>query len=308
MKIDDFSVWEAFLGVALHGNFSKAAIKMNLTVPQVSKRVAQLEDELGVRLFHRSTRVVNLTDEGKILLPKAQSLLEEWSGLENYFESKKLAPSGVIRITCLPFLGQWFLMPVLIEFRKKYPMVQFDIELSEKIINLAEDQIDLALRIHNNPPDSSLIYRKLAPNTLVVCASPRYLKKKSIPKKPQDLFDHEILALPLHHMCRFGKTNFRVKDFVENSSVFCENGWFLTQLALNDFGVLVRSIWDVHEFINQEKLIPILKQDPLGDFGSIFAITPSKKLVPHRVRLFLDFLFEHVTAHQKNLPDIQKTP
>lgn len=291
MKIDEISIWEAFYGVAKYGNFSKASKNLNIAVPQLSKRVARLEEHLGVRLFQRSTRVVTLTEEGNALLPRVSALLEDWSGMESFFEEKNQTLKGTIRITCIPFVAQRLLIPVLSEFTKLHPHIHVELELSEGMVNLVESNIDVAIRIHNEPPDSSLIYRKLFPNTMVACASPVYLKKhKTAIHKPKDLFEHDILALNIHNRCQFGESSVKVGDLKKSKKISCENGWFLTQLALNHFGIVIRSQWDVREYLKTKALVQVLKDYPLGEFGNIYAVTPSKRLLTPRVSTFLEFL------------------
>lgn len=296
MKIDDIAAWEAFESVGTHGNFSKAAKVLKLGLPQLSKRVAKLEDLLGVRLFHRSTRVVTLTDEGRAMLPKVSAVLEDLKSIETSFEDKQ-SLSGTIRITTVPFIAHRLLIPVIAKFKEQHPQVNFEVELSEGVVNLAESNIDLALRIHENPSDTNLVYRKLAPNRLILCASPGYLKKASSPiKKPADLRDHNLLMLNIHRNCRFLENSVRVVDLSKQKDVVCENGWFLTELALNNFGVLLRSQIDVREYLDQGRLVQVLKKYPLTEFGSIYAVIQSRKLLAARVRTFLDFVVQESSA------------
>jgi DNA-binding transcriptional LysR family regulator len=288
MKIEEIPVWEAFQGVATLGNFSKAAKALKVTVPQVSKRVAKLEEQLGVRLFRRSTRVVNLTDEGKALLPRVNALLEDLNGIEDTFDAKKNL-SGTVRVTCVPFIAHRFLIPALEEFTKRFPGIYIDLDLSEGVLDFVESNIDLAIRIQHDLEDSNLIYRKLAPNDLVFCATPTYLKKSGKPiKKPADLKQHKLLMLSVHGSCRFG--GHKLEEFEKSKWITCDNGAFLTDLALHDFGILVRSIWDVRDDLRKGKLIQVLENYPLETFGNIYAVIPSRRYLAPRVRTFLDFL------------------
>lgn len=290
MKVEEIAIWEAFRGVAIHGGFSKASKKMKESVPQISKRVAKLEDSLGVRLFQRSTRVVSLTDEGRALLPKVSAILEDLASIETSFENTKDL-SGTIRITAVPFLAHRLLIPVIAKFRKLHPLVEIDIEISEGMVNLADSNIDLAIRIYDEPEDSNLIYRKLMPNQLVLCASPRYLKNHPTPiRTPRDLKNHELLMLEVHGGCQFINQTQPLADFAPSQKIVCENGWLLTQMALEGFGVLVRSLWDVRQNLEKGELIQVLKNAPLEPFGHVYAVIPSRRLLAPRVRTFLDFV------------------
>ena len=132
MKINDLSLWEAYVAVAQQGNFAKAALALKTPVPQISKRVAKLESLLEVRLFTRSTRVVKLTNEGRGLLERAVSLLEDSEGLETSFAEKHLI-SGSLRITSAPFIAHRLLAPVLREYLALYPRVDVQVDLSETV-------------------------------------------------------------------------------------------------------------------------------------------------------------------------------
>lgn len=289
MRIEDISAWEAFQAVAVQGNFSKAAKHLRLGVPQLSKRVSKLEDQLGARLFTRSTRRVALTDEGRSLLPKVTNVLEDLTGLESSFEARQTL-SGTIRITAVPFIAHRLLLPAISSFTKLHPNVKFDIDLSEGFVNLLETNRDLALRIHDDPKDTALIYKKLYPNMLTFCASPGYLKKAKAPlKKVSDLKAHDTLVLDIHRKCRF-KDGSTVGEFSTSSPIHCDNGWFLTQLALNDFGVLLRARFDVQEYLDKGKLVQVLESHALEPFGHLYAVIPSRRYLSTRVRVFLEFL------------------
>jgi len=288
MRIDELAPWEAFLGVAKHGSFSKAAVSLKVPVAQVSKRVAKLESGLNVRLFQRTTRVVSLTDEGKALLPRITSILEDLQETESLFETAQ-SLSGTVRVTSVPFVAHRLLLPILSEFRELHPKIHIELELSEGRLNLIEEGFDMAIRIET-PKDSELVYRKLAPNDLIFCASPDYLKKFPPPKSPKDLQRHELLTLDIHSKCAFIGSGLRLGEFSKGKKVSCENGAFLTDLALNGFGILVRSIWDVQDHLKQGRLLQVLKNHPLETFGFIHAVVPSKRFLAPRVRTFLEFV------------------
>lgn len=289
MKIEEIGIWEGFVAVAKYGSFTKAAERLRLTVPQLSKRVAKLENILGVRLFQRTTRTIAITEDAKALLPKVVSALEDLQGIESFFE-EKLNISGTIRITSIPFIAHRLLIPVVREFVKEYPGIQIEFDLSEKLENLVESNFDLAVRIQE-PKDSSMVYRKLASNNLVLCATPKYLKTNPRKiEKPEHLIDHSMLFLSIHQRCSFTGTSHKLGEFMNARTITCDNGWFLTELALQDLGILVRSIWDVRPYFQTGKLVQVLKKFPLESFGHIYAVVPSRRLLAPRVRIFLDYL------------------
>ncbi len=291
MKIQDLGIWEAFYRVATEGNFTRAAQKMRIGLPLLSKRIARLEEELGVRLFLRSTRKVSLTDEGRGLLPHLSSVLEDLKGLEDRFEKKETL-EGTIRLTSLESLTHRLLSPILQEFHELHPKVHFELDLTDQVVGLVENQFDLAIRI-DEPTDSTLVYRRLAPNRLVFCASPEYLKRNKAPiRKPEDLRNHVFLDLRVHDWCRFKDSQYKLGDFSQRQWIKCESGVFLTELARRGFGITARSIWDVGDMLKSGELVQLLKNHPLEDYGEVYAVIPSRRYLAHRVRAFIDFLTE----------------
>lgn len=299
MKMDDFAPWEAFLGVAQQGSFSKASRLLRVPVAQVSKRVSRLESQLNVRLFQRTTRVVSLTDEGKLLLPRIQSILEDLKEAESFFESRyELA--GTIRVTAVPFVAHRLLVPVLKDFSALHPGVHIELDVSERFMNLVDAGYDMALRVET-PKDSNLVYRKLVPNDLIFCAAPAYLKKNQAPlRTPGDLHRHDLLMLGIHRRCHFKEKEISLAEFEKRRRITCENGAFLTELALEGFGILVRSIWDARPHLVSGRLTQVLKNHPLETFGYLHAVIPSKRYLAPRVRAFLDFVVERSRAWVSN--------
>lgn len=148
----------------------------------------------------------------------------------------------------------------------------------------------MAIRIAS-PEDSDLIYRKLVPNELIFCASPKYLKKSRKPVETiEDLHQHSLLFLRIHSECKFVGSDIRLKKFASRKMVECDNGAFLTDLALNDFGILVRSIWDVKKHITEGRLVQVLEDHSLEIFGHIYAVIPNKKFLAPRTRAFYEFV------------------
>lgn len=290
MKIEDLTIWQAFLGVAKHGNFSKAAKALKVPLPQVSKRVSRLEDQLGVRLFQRTTRVVTLTDEGRALFARVEPAVEDIRDIETMFEHKKEL-SGTVRVASVSFVAHRLLLPVFKKFMAKYPGVHIEMELSEGMVNMVESGVDIAVRI-DTPDDSSLIYRKLVPNDLIFVAAPSYLKKSPAIKSIKDLHKHDLLMMGIHKHCRLTKSKMKLGDFDKRKRISCDNGAYLTDLALNGMGVLVRSIWDVKPYLKDKKLVQVLKNEPIETFGHVYAVIPSRRYLAPRVRALFDFILE----------------
>jgi DNA-binding transcriptional LysR family regulator len=299
MKIRDLSVWESFYWVAKEGSFTRASKRQRLGLPHLSKRIAKLEDDLGVRLFQRSTRKVSLTHEGRGLFPVVQSFLEDAQSLEERFETKEEI-SGTIRMSCVTAFAHRKIAPLITKFNELHPKVRFELEITDSLIDLIDNQIDLAIRVQE-PAGSEFVFKKLIPNELVVCASPEYLKKAKKIRTPEDLLSHRILTLQVYEDCRFGRSTLSVGDLMKARAIHCENGLFLTELARQGGGVAIRSIWDVESLLRSKQLIQVLERFPLESYGNIYAVIPNRRLLAQRVRAFITFLESEMKNWSQNL-------
>ena len=182
-----------FVKVIDKGGFAKAARAAQLPTSTVSRAVARLEEALGARLIHRTTRSVSATEEGRSLYERAARPLGELEAAARGGELGRGQPRGTLRLTAPTDIGTAFLAEVIVEFSARHPAVSVDMVLSNRTLNLVEEGFDLAIRIADLA-DSSLAARKLAPNRRVVCASPSYLRRHGTPRTPDDLAQHNCLA------------------------------------------------------------------------------------------------------------------
>lgn len=289
MKIRDLSLWEAFYWVAKDRNFTRAAQRLNVSPPQLSKRVAGLEEQLGVRLLTRTTRQVSLTKDGQGLLPHLESMLEDLRGLEGRFEASDKI-EGTIRVTGVTAFTHRALAPLIAEFMRLNPAVQIEVEPTDQLIDLIDNQMDLGIRVEE-PRGADFVYIKLMENRLVLCASPDYLKRNSGPlQRPQDLFHHSILMLKVYENCRIARSKIRLGDLARARKMRCESGLFLTQMTLLGAGIGVRSLWDVKPLLDEGQLVEVLPRHKIESFGNVYAVIPSRRLLARRVRVFIDFL------------------
>src|SRR5215510_11058831 len=181
----------AFVAVAEARSFAQAARRLHLTPAQMSKLVARLEERLRARLLNRTTRDVSLTDTGRAYLERARVLLDEYDALESAVRESK-GPSGLIKMSVPIAFGVGELQPALLDFAKVYPDVGLEIAFTDRLVNLVEDGLDVAIRVAQLG-DSSLVARKLAPVRIVTSASPEYLARHGEPKEPAELANHEVI-------------------------------------------------------------------------------------------------------------------
>ncbi len=229
------------------------------------------------------------------MLPNIKAVLEELSKLESTFSGRREL-SGTVKVASVPFIAHNLLIPIIRQFQERNPKIKVELLLSERVLNLIENSVDMAIRI-DTPEDSDLIYRKLVPNQLVFCATPKYLKKNPKPiRTPDDLNSHRLLFLRIHSDCKFIGSKTALKKFASRKSVECDSGAFLTDLALNDFGILVRSVWDVQKHLKEGRLRQVLDKHPLEAFGHVYAVIPNRKFLPPRTQAFYDFFMEQAKS------------
>ena len=281
-----------FLKVLDLGSISAAARNLDLSVAVASKRLQRLEQELGVRLLHRTTRHVHATTEGNALAEQGRALVEDLEALTSGLGRGGTEVTGTLRISTSPTFGRLYISPRLPEFLALHPDVRFSIHYSDEMIDLAAAGFDMAIRIGklDNP---GLVARRLATNQRVLCASPAYLKKRGMPATPRDLERHQCL---LQIGAQGRPVSWRLKDksgretSVRVSSRLESNlGDSLRDAALAGLGIALHSTWHVGEDLRAGRLQVVLPDYPISDTG-IYAVMPQRRQLPRRVRAFTEFL------------------
>ena len=279
--------------MARHGSFTSAAEEINKPVQTVSKGVRQLEEQLGVLLFDRTTRSVSLTDTGQAYLERAAELVEQFEDLEAAVREEHGLPRGRIRMTAPTSFGEKRLVPVLSGFMSAYPDIELDLTLTNSRVSLVDEGIDVALRI-GVLRDSSLIVKRLAPMRVVTVASPAYLNQAGKPSKPEQLSDMSCVI----------DTNFATPDswpYLEapgskeiqrvpiNSRVRANSPEANRQMALAGVGIAMCPMYVVNQDLISGTLIPMFEDLEAHDF-SVHALYPHRRHLTARVRVLLDYL------------------
>ncbi|MCF6761799.1 LysR family transcriptional regulator [Pseudomonas fragi] len=285
MQIPDVEVFRA---IAQSGSLSAAARRLGLTPMTVSRRLASLEGELGVRLFHRTTRSVSLTAEGETFLPFATTLLEASEGARISLKSYAGTASGVLKVTAPTVFGQSVIMPLIPALLAEHPALRVDLTLSDSIVDIVGLGIDVAIRIATLR-DSGLIARPLAPNRRVLCASPNYLERHGVPTTMDALLNHRRIALhgmPYWPFMRGGEP-----VAMRAEGVFSANSVEAVRTASRQgLGVAMLTYWDVRDDLDTGALHLVELEDVTPEELFITAILPTRQHVPHRVRVFLQHL------------------
>ncbi|WP_447766029.1 LysR family transcriptional regulator [Sphingopyxis panaciterrae] len=294
---------EVFAAVAVEGSFSAAGRLLDLTPSAVSRTIDRIEARFGVRLLLRSTRALTLTAEGEAYLRAARRILADIEDSEQAIADQG-APRGRLRVSAAQAHGRLCIVPLLGEFVRRYPNILVDMNLSDRLVDVAAGQADIAIRF-GPLADSLLTARRLGENRRVVIASPAYLERHGTPRVPEDLHDHNCLnfnfrrAEPVWPFRRDGR------DFALSvkGNIEANNGETLGQLAAAGVGIARVGAFSVVEELADGRLIPILEDYNPGDVETIHAVFAGGANTPARVRVFVDFLVERLaTGHPATPP------
>lgn len=285
MQISDVRI---FLAVVVSGSLSAAARQLDVGPMQVSRRIAVLEDELGVRLFHRTTRSVALTAEGESFLPYANAITEAEEGALSELKSSAGKVSGTLRMTAPSVFGQSIVVPMLSRLLEEHSDLRIDLDVSDRVIDMVGEGLDLALRIATLA-DSELVARKIAGNPRLIVAAPCYLQRRGMPGLISDLEAHECIALravPRWPVVVDGV----LKRIRVNARVTTSNVDAARIAAVQGLGLTMLTYWDVYRQLSDGDLVAVNLQDAVMEDLSVWAVTPTRRHVPMRVRVFLNAL------------------
>lgn len=286
-----FTQLESFVAVATLGTLSAAARQANIAPAMMGRRLDALEERLGVKLIIRSTRKLSLTPEGHIFLEEAQRILKDLADTESLITQGKVKISGPLRLTAPAGFGRKHVAPLIPVFCEQYPGIQVSLDLTDRVVDLVEEQYDCAIRI-GDLENSQLIAIRLAENHRVVVASPQYLKTHGTPQHPNELEQHECLSFGTQgnqHKGWLFKENNQIIAFKPKARQSCTDGSVLLEWTLSGFGISWRSMWEVRNEIEKGTLVTILDEYNTPANG-IYAMLPDKKHLPQRTRSFIELL------------------
>ncbi|HEX5806762.1 MAG TPA: LysR family transcriptional regulator [Macromonas sp.] len=280
-----------FATVARHPSLAAAAVELGVTPPAVSRRLAQLEQRLGVRLLNRTTRRLSLTPEGERYLEEGTRILREIEGLERSLAAGTEAPHGLLRINATFGFGRRYLAPAIADFRRLYPTVDIVLQLTDKALDLTADAMDIGIHF-GEPPDRRILARKLAANRRFLCASPAYLAERAEPVTPRDLQAHDCIVIRERNAAF---NNWYLSDGQQQEMVKVHGGLstnfgeIAVEWALAGHGIVLRSEWDLAPYLRAGQLRRVLPAWQ-GTSSDIYAIYPQRHHLASKVRVFLDFL------------------
>lgn len=291
----DLKSLELFVRVAALGAIGRAGTEFNLSSTNATYRIKALEIDLQVKLLNRTTRAVSLTPDGEIFLDYAKRILNDVEDARTVLSQTTKTASGVVRVTASASLGRTHIVPFVPEFSRLYPDVKLDLNLTDNLVDIVEQGYDLAFRMGELAP-STLLAQKLDDNPVLLVASPEYLARKGSPEHPEDLRHHDCLTLGERHGWHLrgpDGAEHRIRcDFAARSNL----GDALVEWAAGGMGIAHAALWHAGAAIEAGRLVPVLPGYSVFFDMKMWAVRPPGRLMPLRVKVFLDFMQARIIA------------
>ena len=285
-----------FVRVVEHESFSSAARALKLTPSAVSKLIGRLEDRLGARLLNRTTRRLSMTEEGHAFYQRCVPILSAIDEAEMAVTELHAEPRGLLKVNASTAFGQFHIQPLIPKFLERHPDLRIQLTLSDSLVNLVEEEVDVAIRIADMP-DSTLIAKKLSAVHRTVAAAPSYIEKFGIPKSPEDLKNHNCLTLSFEtslNQWEFkgsdGPQRIRVRGSFETN-----NAAALYEAGLAGLGLFRAANFVVGSDFKEGRLIPVLEDYEMINQVNIYAVYPHSKHLSPKVRAFVDLMTDAFT-------------
>ena len=273
------------------GGFARAAEALDTSTAAVSRQISALEAHLGARLLNRSTRRLSLTDAGAEFCERSRLILDEIAEAEAAAGRQSLQPVGLLRVTAPLSFGVTQLSRLLPAFRAQHPQIRLDVDLTDRVVDLVNEGVDVGLRVAHEL-SGNLVARRLGPVSMVVCASPLYLKRRGVPRTPAELAQHDTLSFSYLWVgddwpftdAQGTPTKVRVQP-----DVHATNGDLLRELAVAGGGIIMQPSFIVGAELARGTLVPLLTDYRTLEL-SLFAVYLSRRQLSSKVRVFIDYL------------------
>lgn len=289
-RIKDIST---FVAVVKFGSYTEAVKILNLSRSAIGKSVMRLESQLGVRLFNRSTRQLNLTDEGAEIYERCEQILENLETLDTLIKSRREKPTGNLKLTASLPLGQRYILPVVNNFLQEWPELNAEIVFTDRFIDLIKERFDIAIRIGDSQKDSRLVTRTIAQQHMITCASPSYLQKHGTPNSPSQLKEHQTIFFRTTDKRKSWCFQIDQEIYIHDgpSKIDIDSSEAIMSSAIAGFGIIHLPDYLVYEALKSGKLVSVLNSFTI-ESEAISIVYPSKKYLLPRVRKFIDILTE----------------
>jgi DNA-binding transcriptional LysR family regulator len=303
-----------FAAVVREGSFTRAADKLELSTSQVSKCVNRLERVLGARLLHRTTRRLRLTEAGSALYENSSTALAAIDEAKLAVSKLQGAPRGKLRITTSVAFGCMQLPRIIGALSGQHPELDIELALEDRHVDLVREGIDVAIRITGEAPDSGLVYRRLAPNRQVMCASPAYIERRGLPRTPEDLASHDCIAHSARTTPRVwhltGPDGGQVSVQI-NGRPTINSALAVRQAALEGLGIIELNSYLVGEDLAAGRLVRLLPQYRPKELH-FYAVYAERRFLAPKIRVFIDAMLAYMSPEPPwdvflNLPERTRT-
>lgn len=285
-----------FAEVVNSGSFTQAAHNSGHSTSYISKEIGKLEERLGVRLLHRTTRTLRLTPEGESYFQQCEQLIEDAQLAENALTGLQDTPKGKLRVSCPVGFALSRLRPIIRKFTERYPDIILELDLNDRKIDIVAEGFDLAIRASHQLEDSSLISRRFLRSEGIIIASPEYLKKYGAPQHPSDLSNHKTIS---YSYVKQGM----VWDFIDKnnqpftvpiqSQIITNNSFMEVSLCVEGEGITRVPRFHLRDELESGKLVELFADYPKININ-VYMVYPSRKNMSGKVRCFIDFITEHL--------------
>lgn len=283
---------DIFLEVAKHSSFAKAAKILGITGPAASKQVMALEEELGIKLLHRTTRLVTLTDEGTVYYERARLAIEELKEAAEQVQDMRSTPKGVLKVSVPNSFGRMHLLETFSSFAARYPEVQMDISLDDRKVDIVAEGFDLAIRI-GVTEDSSLIVHKLGMCPIHLVASPAYLENYGTPQTPEALKSHRFITYTLRKQeneWQYKAPDGKIGNIKFESVMRTNITDMLRQAAIDGIGIVQLPIFAISAHLKAGQLVRVLPEYSTYPVLPISVLMPPNRFRAAKVRLLVEWL------------------
>ncbi|WP_134495139.1 LysR family transcriptional regulator [Microvirga pakistanensis] len=294
--LDQITGMRVFARVAALGSLSGSARALGMSQTMATKHVAALEEKLGVKLLHRTTRKITLTEAGRRYLESVERILTELAEAEATAAAERIEVTGILRVNAPVSFGVREIAPLMAEFSRLHPALTVDMGLNDRMVNLVEEGWDVAVRI-GRIHDQTLIARKLAPCRLLVAGSPAYLAERGKPRTVADLSSHNCLGYTLSSTLGPHRWSFGVDGSVTvpiRGTFQASNGDALVAAALAGQGLVYEPTFLLGNDIRARRLVALTLDHPPLELPGVFAVYASNRHPPAKVRAFIDFLVQRL--------------
>lgn len=300
----DFEDMRLFVRAVTDGSLSAAGRELGLSPAAASKRLTRLEQALGVRLLQRSSRRLALTEEGSIYYERCVAIIADVDDANSAVGLGQLEVRGQLHVSASVDMGRQYIGPMAADFVAQHPHLSLRLTNTDAMLDLFEHGVDVAVR-GGVMTDSRLVSRLLTNNFRVLCASPAYLARRGRPTSVEDLQQHDCLTLhrpgrgvlPWILQTPEGPRTLRI-----DAAITCDNGDLMRELAVAGHGLAFKAAWDIAADVRAGRLVPLLPEVILPD-AHVYAIYPSRRYLPARIRLFVDYLQQELQRREHDVLD-----